>query len=129
MVDGDEEHSEFPWPIQCTYGHDSAGNRNFHPIVDYIILAEFDIDTGSTVRHQYPAKIPYCTADWLAENMLPEGVHNRNEDWTYMFLNRNCPRIDQQEVSYCGCGGYDYHQYKSIEEMTCLVTHFILCGV
>jgi len=27
------------------------------PLVDYIILAEFDIDTGSTVRHQYPSVV------------------------------------------------------------------------
>ena len=82
--------NSFPWKIRSTYGSTAE------PIVDYIIVAEFDIDTGSTVRHQYPADIPSCTADWLAENMLPEGVHNRNEDWTYMFLNRNCARLDQR---------------------------------
>lgn len=26
-----------------------------HPQVDYVLLAEFDIDQGSLVRHQYPA--------------------------------------------------------------------------
>ena len=39
---------------------------------DYVVLAEFDINTGSTVRHQYPSKIIDYTEDWLAENMLPE---------------------------------------------------------
>lgn len=57
-------------------------------MVNYVVLAEFDIDTGSTVRHQYPQSIDGYTEDWLAEHMLPEGLHNRTEDWTYIFLNR-----------------------------------------
>jgi hypothetical protein len=27
--------------------------------------------------------------------MLPEGAHNRSEDWTYMVLNRDGPQIDE----------------------------------
>lgn len=27
----------------------------FEPHVDYVLLAEFDIDEGSTLKHQYPA--------------------------------------------------------------------------
>jgi len=84
------DSNSFPWQIRATYGD------SHEPIVDYIVVAEFDIDTGSTVRHQYPTAIPSCSADWLAENMLPEGVHNRSEDWTYMFLNRDCSRVDQR---------------------------------
>lgn len=86
----DSSNSSFPWQIRSCYG------SSHEPVIDYIVIAEFDIDTGSTVRHQYPSAIPSCTADWLAENMLPEGVHNRSEDWTYMFLNRDCSRIDQR---------------------------------
>lgn len=70
----------FPWNLASTY----CGKND--PLVEYIVLAEFDIDTGSTVRHQYPKTISSCKDDWLAEHMLPEGVHNRTEDWTYMFL-------------------------------------------
>lgn len=50
---------------------------------------------GSTVRHQYPCKIPNYKDDWFAELMLPEGAHNRNIDYTYIFLNRESPHIDQ----------------------------------
>ena len=64
-------------------------------LCDYIVVAEFDIDTGSTVRHQYPDKIEGVTEDWLAENMLPEGVHNRDTDSTFIFLNRDKPRLDE----------------------------------
>jgi hypothetical protein len=68
-----------------------------HPnqVVDYVLLAEFDIDTGSTLRHQYPANIPDYKADWFAEHMLPEGAHNREIDYTYIFLNRNGDHIDE----------------------------------
>ena len=65
-------------------------------LCDYIVITEFDIDTGSTVRHQYPEKIGGVAEDWLAENMLPEGAHNRDEDSTYMFLNRDRRRLDEE---------------------------------
>ena len=58
-------------------------------LIQYIVLSEFDIDHGSTVRLQYPSDVPYVTADWLAEHMIPEGVHAREMDVTYMVLNRS----------------------------------------
>lgn len=64
-------------------------------LIDYIVLAEFDIDTGSTVRYQYPNDIPGYKPDWFAEHMLPEGAHNREQDWTYMLLNRNEKQLDE----------------------------------
>lgn len=33
--------------------------------------------------------------DWFAEYMLPEGAHNRDSDFTYIFLNRNSPHIEE----------------------------------
>jgi hypothetical protein len=41
------------------------------------------------LRHQYPEDIAGYKNDWFAEYMLPEGVHNRQIDWTYFFLNRD----------------------------------------
>jgi hypothetical protein len=76
-------------------GLGSGGSRT-GSIVDCIILAEFDIDTGSTVRHQYPHPIPGHEACPFAEYMLPEGAHNREEDWTYMILNRDGPQADEE---------------------------------
>ena len=64
-------------------------------LCDYIVVSEFDIDTGSTVRHQHPENIDGVTEDWLAENMLPEGVHNRDFDSTFIFLNRDGRRLDE----------------------------------
>ncbi|KAF9585446.1 hypothetical protein BGW38_002360 [Lunasporangiospora selenospora] len=55
--------------------------------VTTILLAEFDIDQGSVLTHQYPTNI---TSDnhVLAELMLPDGAHLRSEDWTIFFLNQ-----------------------------------------
>jgi hypothetical protein len=63
-------------------------------IVDYILLAEFDIDSGSTLRHQYPNDIEGYKPDWFAEHMLPEGAHNRDTDYTYILLNRDGYHMD-----------------------------------
>ncbi|KAK3819816.1 MAG: docking domain of Afi1 for Arf3 in vesicle trafficking-domain-containing protein [Benniella sp.] len=58
--------------------------------VTTILLAEFDIDQGSVLTHQYPTNI---TSDnhVLAELMLPDGAHLRPADWTIFFLNRAKP--------------------------------------
>ena len=64
------------------------------PLVHALILTEFDILKGSTVRHRYPeGSLADCPNDWFAEHMLPEGVHNRASDETIMFLARDAPRI------------------------------------
>ena len=57
-------------------------------LLSHVVLAEFDIDKGSTVRLQYPSDVPHVSPDWLAEHMIPEGAHAREMDVTYMFLNR-----------------------------------------
>ncbi|KAN0065157.1 hypothetical protein ACQY0O_001654 [Thecaphora frezii] len=51
----------------------------------FVLLAEFDIDKGSTLSHQYPAPTGY-DEHMLAELMLPDGTHARVEDWTVFFL-------------------------------------------
>lgn len=79
--------------------------------VEYILLAEFDITAGSTVKHQFPYPIGvdqqsvffffstlvhvlFCFTSlrvdhrMLAEFMLPDGTHKRQRDWTVFFLNR-----------------------------------------
>ncbi|KAK4048369.1 hypothetical protein OIO90_005839 [Microbotryomycetes sp. JL221] len=55
--------------------------------VSYVLMAEFDIDQGSVLKHQYPE--PTGTDEHLlAEHMLPDGVHDRAEDWTVFYLNQ-----------------------------------------
>ncbi|KAJ2659745.1 hypothetical protein IWW48_003346 [Coemansia sp. RSA 1200] len=58
--------------------------------VEYILLAEFDIDRGAILKHQYPQ--PTGADDsHLAELMLPDGAHARESDWTMFFLNQKAP--------------------------------------
>eukprot|EP00727_Mastigamoeba_balamuthi_P005535 m51a1_g1600 hypothetical protein (842) ;mRNA; r:168490-171977 len=55
--------------------------------VEFLLLAEFNILTGSTVKHQYPRRIG-VDDQMLAEFMLPDGAHKREDDCTVFFLNR-----------------------------------------
>lgn len=63
-------------------------DRKNPPHVKYILLAEFDIGKGASLAHQYPTKTS-MDAHVLAEMMLPDGVHQREEDWTIFFLNQS----------------------------------------
>ncbi|MES1915140.1 MAG: hypothetical protein MHM6MM_007129 [Cercozoa sp. M6MM] len=54
---------------------------------DFVLLSEFDIDKGSTLKHQYPHATGF-SPDSLAELMLPAGAHLRGRDSTVFFLRR-----------------------------------------
>ncbi|EFX00253.1 protein MesA [Grosmannia clavigera kw1407] len=65
--------------------------------VEYILVASFDIDKGPIMEHQYPVAI---TGDehMLAELMLPDQTHLRNQDWTMFFLHKDTtPEEEDQE--------------------------------
>lgn len=59
----------------------------------FVLLAEFDIDRGSTLAHVYPTPDLVQGHDdhALAELMLPDGAHARSEDWTTFFLPDKTP--------------------------------------
>ncbi|DBA03863.1 TPA: hypothetical protein N0F65_004553 [Lagenidium giganteum] len=57
-------------------------------MAEVVLYAEFDIDKGSTLRESYPTAIAHYSPEFFADVMLPEGVHNREEDFTVFFLNR-----------------------------------------
>lgn len=63
--------------------------------VEYILVASFDIDKGPTMEHQYPVAI---TGDehMLAELMLPDQAHVRNQDWTIFFLHKDTSEEDEE---------------------------------
>jgi len=73
--------------------------RNKH--CHFVLLAEFDIDRGSTLAHQYPAPIGHDD-HILAELMLPDGAHARSEDWTVFFLKQTSPRARNKRASAMG---------------------------
>ncbi|KAI9727592.1 MAG: hypothetical protein M1834_008031 [Cirrosporium novae-zelandiae] len=63
--------------------------------VEYILVATFDIDRGSIMEHQYPGPIS-GDEHMLAELMLPDQAHLRNQDWTMFFLHKDTT-VDDDE--------------------------------
>lgn len=63
--------------------------------VEYILVASFDIDRGPVMEHQYPVAI---TGDenMLAELMLPDQAHARNQDWTIFFLHKDTSQEEEE---------------------------------
>ncbi|KAK0723100.1 docking domain of Afi1 for Arf3 in vesicle trafficking-domain-containing protein [Lasiosphaeria miniovina] len=64
--------------------------------VEYILVASFDVDRGPVMEHQYPVAI---TGDehMLAELMLPDQAHVRNQDWTIFFLHKDTSQEEDDE--------------------------------
>jgi hypothetical protein len=63
--------------------------------VEYILVASFDIDRGSIMEHQYPAPIS-GDETMLAELMLPDQAHMRNQDWTIFFLHKDTSAEEEE---------------------------------
>lgn len=73
-------------------------------LIDYLVLAEFDINLGSIVRMQYPANVPQSDSAVIASYMLPEGGHNRSTDTTYFTLNRKKGKDVQADIARLQAG-------------------------
>jgi hypothetical protein len=58
-------------------------------------VASFDIDKGPIMEHQFPVAI---TGDehMLAELMLPDQAHVRNQDWTIFFLHKDTSQEEEE---------------------------------
>ncbi|TDZ36302.1 Protein mesA [Colletotrichum spinosum] len=80
-----------PRKLRSQYPRGSTENH-----VEYILVASFDIDRGPVMEHQYPVSI---TGDehMLAELMLPDQAHVRNEDWTIFFLHKDTSQEEEDE--------------------------------
>ena len=64
--------------------------------VDYILVASFDIDRGPIMEYQYPGPIS-GDENMLAELMLPDQAHVRNQDWTIFFLHKDPGEQEQKQ--------------------------------
>ncbi|KAI9103120.1 stabilization of polarity axis-domain-containing protein [Phlyctochytrium arcticum] len=53
--------------------------------VDHVLVAEFDIDKGSSITYQYPEDTG-TDVHMLADLMIPDGAHLREEDWTILIV-------------------------------------------
>lgn len=80
-----------PRKLKSQYPRGSNENH-----VEYILVASFDIDRGPVMEHQYPVAI---TGDenMLAELMLPDQAHARNQDWTIFFLHKDTSQEEEDE--------------------------------
>ena len=70
-------------PMKSQYPQDEE-----NPHVEFILVAAFDIYSGSAMEHQYPAPISGDDS-MLADLMLPDQTHNRDQDWTVFFLHKD----------------------------------------
>ncbi len=62
------------------------------PFVSAVLLSEFDIDKGSTLRWCVPEGAVTEDPSNIASLMLPEGAHHRERDWTMFIVNREVRR-------------------------------------
>jgi hypothetical protein len=76
--------------LRSQYPADAIENH-----VEYILVASFDIDRGSVMEHQYPAAIS-GDETMLAELMLPDQAHMRNQDWTIFFLHKDTTAEEEE---------------------------------
>ncbi|KAG9769086.1 Protein mesA [Exophiala dermatitidis] len=65
------------------------------PHVEYILVASFDIDRGPIMEHQYPGAIS-PDENMLAELMLPDQTHVRQQDWTMFFLHKDTGSSEEE---------------------------------
>ncbi|KAF9236644.1 docking domain of Afi1 for Arf3 in vesicle trafficking-domain-containing protein [Melanogaster broomeanus] len=57
------------------------------PHCSFVLLAEFDIDSGPQLTYQFPQPLG-ADEGLLANLMLPDGAERHLEDWTIFFLNQ-----------------------------------------
>lgn len=58
--------------------------------INFLITAEFHVDKGPSLIHQYPLELPGLqNLPFLPELMLPDQIHKRSEDFTLFLLHRN----------------------------------------
>ncbi|KAI1419996.1 docking domain of Afi1 for Arf3 in vesicle trafficking-domain-containing protein [Xylaria sp. FL1777] len=83
--------SKSPRKLRSQYPRESSENH-----VEYILVASFDIDRGPVMEHQFPVAI---TGDehMLAELMLPDQAHARNQDWTIFFLHKDSNQEEEEQ--------------------------------
>ncbi|KAK5272585.1 hypothetical protein LTR99_001976 [Exophiala xenobiotica] len=65
------------------------------PHVEYILVASFDIDRGPIMEHQFPGAIS-PDENMLAELMLPDQTHVRQQDWTMFFLHKDAGTSEEE---------------------------------
>ncbi|CAI5727730.1 unnamed protein product [Hyaloperonospora brassicae] len=79
----------------------TSSDTSARPLAETVLYAEFDLIKGSTLRGSYPRSFTHYSPEFFADIMLPEGVHNRHEDFTIFFLNRHTSPKGLLGVDHC----------------------------
>ncbi|KAF8476970.1 docking domain of Afi1 for Arf3 in vesicle trafficking-domain-containing protein [Kalaharituber pfeilii] len=80
----------------------TSGSQEAEPChVEYILVAEFEVDQGPLMEHQYPTAIS-GDEHMLAELMLPDQAHLYEQDWTIFFLHRDAEQVEGKEADSTG---------------------------
>lgn len=87
MANGGDKSSR----LKSQYPKDATENH-----VEYILVASFHVGRGPIMEHQYPGAIS-GDEHMLAELMLPDQAHVRNQDWTIFFLHKDTSTEDNSE--------------------------------
>ncbi|KAI9804872.1 MAG: hypothetical protein M1825_001241 [Sarcosagium campestre] len=91
-VNGDSKRAR----LKSQYPRKDAENH-----VEYILVASFHVDRGPIMEHQYPGAIS-GDESMLAELMLPDQAHVRNQDWTIFFLHKDESDLNDERRSSRG---------------------------
>lgn len=85
--------------------------------IEYIITAEFHVDKGPSIVHQWPNEIPgYDQLAFLPELMLPDQIHKRDEDYTLFLLHRNATTAKfQYKYEHNICEKEPYFMYTVVQ--------------
>ncbi|CAN3372689.1 hypothetical protein DIURU_004821 [Diutina rugosa] len=83
--------------------------------IEYILTAEFHVDKGPSLIHQYPQVLPGSDKlPFLPELMLPDQIHKREEDFTLFLLYRNVATGEFQYLYQKTCEPDPYFLYTIV---------------
>lgn len=87
--------------------------------IEYILTAEFHVDKGPSLLHQFPRELPGIQdLVFLPELMIPDQIHKRPEDFTLFLLYRNAKTGHFQYVNDRECESQPYYLYTIVNNLT-----------
>lgn len=90
------------------------------PNINYIVTAEFHVDKGPSLIHQYPGELPGLEGlIFLPELMIPDQIHKREEDYTLFLLHRSTVTGQfQYKYDKTTCETEPYFVYTIVHNLT-----------
>lgn len=108
--------------LHCLISHSQVSSSQSHARltmnIDYIVTAEFHVDKGPSLLHQYPHQLPGLNnLVFLPELMIPDQIHKRSEDYTLFLLFRNHSTGEFQYLNHVNCEPDPYFLYTFVMNM------------